>query len=139
MATKKVTKLIPKSEQTDQSGAVNILSAAQLFSAGTPIAVRTEIPEVGGAILVKAMSARDILSFIGSKKSESPEEQQAAIIALIQKTVVNPDGSPMFPSEDDVEKLKNLRFPVFTAIAQAVTEAAGLGKKDKVSEELGKV
>ena len=119
----------------------NVLSAAALFAAGTPVAVPVEIPEVEingkpGVLFIRALSARDVLDFAGSEAT-TPDAQQAAMIKIITKAVVNQDGTPMFASEEDVEKLRDLRFKVFTAIVAAVNEVAGLGGT-KAKEEVGK-
>jgi len=118
----------------------NVLSAETLFANGTPVAVPMEIAEIEingkpGVLFIRSLSALDVIDFAGVE-TKTPQEQHDAMVKIITKSVVNEDGTPMFSSEADVEKLRNLRFKVFTAISSAVNDVAGLSAK--VKDEAGK-
>lgn len=117
------------------------LSAADLFAGGTPKPTPIEIPEIpdpeNGApsiVYIRAMSARDVLS-LAVLETKTVDEQQSAMIQILVKSIVNPDGTPMFSSESDVEQLRNLSFKVFNRLTNAVNEVAGVTRKDAAGKE----
>lgn len=110
-----------------------VLSAADLFSGGTPRPTPVSIPEIPdadgnpGTVYVRAMSARDVLS-LATLETKTTDEQQSAMIQIITKSVVNEDGTPMFPTAEDAERLRDLSFKVFNRLTTAVNEVAGVSK-----------
>ena len=86
------------------------------------------VPELGGSVTVKEMSAKErdaFESFVLSKRDSS-----GAIIGmrskLIALTCINEDGSPMFNSKD-IAELDNLPASVADRICDVARRLNGMG------------
>lgn len=83
-----------------------------------------EVPELGGVVYLRSLPAGDVLDF----SSASDDNRHDAILTLIAKAAVTPDGQPLF-SPDQVARLREMSITVFMRLSSAVTEMAGLTAK----------
>lgn len=107
-----------------------LLSKEQIFAANDLQSVDVEVPEWGGSVKVKAMSAIDRINF---EKSQKDMHSSELIIQLVILTCIDKDGNRLF-TNDDLEQLQE-KSP--NAILRIFNEAIKLNllNDDKLEEK----
>jgi hypothetical protein len=94
--------------------------------------IDVEVPEWGGYIRLKTLSAAQAISFI-----ELSQEQRAVILPkMVVESAVNLDGSPVFKSGDE-HLLKGKSLRAFIRLQSTILEMNGLGEKAVVQAKNG--
>jgi hypothetical protein len=106
----------------------NLLSVEDIFRGGDDSLERLEIDELQkggrpGVVYLRPLPAGEVLDF--ADKSEGEGKNQA-LLEMIAKAVVHPDGSPMF-GEEDTKRLREISIGAFNRLAKAVTKMADVG------------
>jgi hypothetical protein len=120
MATKKTSR---------QAGADQFLSAEEIISGGRELRV-LEVPELPkngkpGIIHLRHLSAGDVLEFTEYAGSNEGE----AMMLLISKSVVTPDGKPLF-MKAQTGRLREISVDAFKRISAAVAEMTGIAPEE---------
>lgn len=106
-----------------------LLSKEQIFAAQDLQFIDVDVPEWGGQVRVKAMSAIDRINFEKEQKDLSSSE---LIIRLVLLACIKEDGSKLF-NEEDLESLQE-KSP--TVILKIFNEAVKLNTlNDELLEE----
>lgn len=112
----------------------NLLTASDIFSGGENPYTPLEIPEIvkngqPGVVYLKPLSTKAVIKFSKSQKDDNREDE---ILPLIVQALVNPDGTPIFRTEEDLARLQEMSMPVFNRISRAVM--AQIRGKDDTKE-----
>ena len=87
----------------------------------SPRTTPVDLPELGGSVFVRQMTARERLQFL--QRAESDRETTGAW--LVATLTVDADGKPVF-TQADVEALQDQPFGTIDRIAEAVLKLNGL-------------
>lgn len=79
---------------------------------------KVEVPELGGFVYVRPMSAGEAQAFDG----------EATVTSMVADYTVDADGERLFTAED-VELLEKKSFKALNTIVQGVLDANGMGKE----------
>ena len=129
---------------TKQAGSSQFLSAADIIRGGT-VYEQFEMPELSkngkpGVVHLRPLSAGDVLEFVEASGEGEGEggQQQAALIVLMSKAVVTPDGDRIFDG-DNANDLRAIPIKAFNRLAGAVTKMAGIERVDDEGGDEGEV
>lgn len=106
-----------------------ILSKAALLGATTAPTQVVQIPELGGDVLVRGMTARQRTAFEKKFVSESKGRIKRNFDAFREQIVVFCCVDPKF-DEEDVERLSAVRADVLERIANVALQLSGITEKD---------
>jgi len=84
--------------------------------------VRVEVPEWGGDVFVRVLSAAQSLEFTEGKSDRD------VLFVMLVNCLVDEEGQRVF-TDDDVEALAEEDFPVIMRVYQRVAEVNGLPTK----------
>lgn len=114
------------------------LSAADILAGGDNPFREVVIPALtvdgeAGVLRLKPLTARSVLAFGTKMKdvvgSDFGVEQLDAMLTLISESIVDGDGARLF-TRDEVEKLQEVNFTVFTALSNAVVAGIKQAQSD---------
>jgi hypothetical protein len=112
------------------------LSRETFLGAKTPPTQVVEIPELGGTVLVRGMSAKERTKFEGKFVVERRGKTTRNFEAFREQLVVFCCVDPTF-TESDVAELADVRADVIERIANVAMQLSGITEKD--IEQLGKL
>jgi hypothetical protein len=98
-------------------------NADDLLSPGEITPLEIQRPDGStGLVYHQGLPAGDILDFVGIE--EGPERNEA-LLRLVAKAVCDRNGKPLF-KDRQLDRLRNMSIGVFSQMAEAVTNAAGI-------------
>lgn len=110
-----------------------LLTAAQILAADDLSFVDVPVPEWGGTIRLREMSAGEAIKFTDSLQDNAKSRNQA-IVRIIRDTAVGVDGARLFPGDGDMEKLRAKSFKVFQVLSDAALKLNGFRDEDDEEE-----
>ena len=112
------------------------LTREALLAATTVPTQAVDIPELGGAVVVRGMTGRERTLFEKKFVTESRGRTKRNFDAFREQIIVFCCVDPQL-TEDDVERLANVRADIVERIATVAMQLSGLTDKD--ADELGQV
>jgi hypothetical protein len=96
------------------------------------------VPELGGDVIVRGMSGKDLSLFNESLFTGKGKKRKVVTVNIQAKMAVrcmeDADGNRLF-TEDDAKWLGNLRADALGRIFKAIQELSGLGDDDEDDED----
>lgn len=92
-----------------------------------------DVPELGGAVKIRKLSARDAMalgSLTDSTESASQEQSQSVAIGMICLAVIDGDGSPFLNNDEGRAFVAEWPANVLTAVSSAVMQHNGIIEKN---------
>lgn len=114
-----------------------MLSKDAIFQAGSSIPTeRVEVPEWGGHVFVRAMTAAQVDEFGAMAQAKGTKKNLTAL--LVAWTIVNEQGQRVF-DDHDAEKLGGFPYTVLDRLAKVALSLSGLanGVLEGVAEAQG--
>ena len=113
---------------------MSFLSARQILDLPTLVTEELDVPEWGGKVLVKTLSARERDEFESSMmtvdKNGRPKDNRANVRArLCQLALVNEDGTPLF-TRHDIKVLGELPAAGLQRVFNKVNEMSAISEED---------
>ncbi len=104
---------------------MGLLTRDQLLTFRPPNST-IEVPELGGSVLVRSLSGREVDQIV--RLESSGTESVSVQAKIVRLAVCDTEGKPIFADEDE-EKIAALPFAAIARIAKAISEASGLTKQ----------
>lgn len=114
-----------KDEETE-APEVTYLNATQILAADDLKLEEVRVPEWGGTVMVRPLSAGEAMEFFENQKNDRTK----AMARIIVQSVVNADGSPLF-TDKDVAKLQKKSLKALSNLQDSIIEINGMGKASK--------
>jgi hypothetical protein len=99
---------------------MGVLTREQILGAPRKT-TRVDLPELGGEVFVRQMSARERIEFL----QRAGDDRDTTGAWLVSRLTVDADGNALF-TEKDIEALQDRPFGVIDRIAEAVLKLNGL-------------
>jgi hypothetical protein len=116
-------------QEAVEEGAVSetkkVLSAEDILAAQDREPVRVEVPEWGGVVLVKPMSAEEATIFTDL----TGEDKKHSAVKVTALCVVDEAGKPLF-TEDQARKLRSKSLAAFMRIQRVILKINGMTDED---------
>ena len=103
---------------------MTVLTKAAFLAANDRPLHEIEVPELGGSVFVRPMSAAEAEAFDG---------EDTTVTKLVAAYVVDGEGRKMF-EESDIPLLQEKSFKALDTIARGVLQANGLGDVEQVEK-----
>lgn len=103
------------------------LTAAEILAATDISTIEIDIPQWGGTIRFRALSAAEAIEFQAIFKDE--DEKQDAIIRLFAVSAVDEGGSLLFPHKNNVYELRKKSMAAFLKVQKKLLEFNGFTEK----------
>lgn len=101
------------------SKATKFLTAADIFAADDAATIEVDVPEWGGSVRLRKMTAADSIAYGASPAGE-------ALLKLIELCAIDSEGNRLFTG-DDVERLKTRAWDVCVRLHAAAAKLNGIG------------
>lgn len=115
------------SDQQQIEEAKTFLSAAEILGADDLKLVEIRVPEWGGSILVKPLTAAEALDFFEGSKNDKND----SMVRLVAMSVVDQNGTALF-STNDLPKLRKKGLKAITRLQDELLRLNGL-KEDRAT------
>lgn len=79
----------------------------------------------------KDLSAGSVLDFV---ETEEGPERNAMLLRLVAQGICQEDGSPVFQTEEDMQRLREMPIRIFEQLSTAVVDAAGISASEDDEE-----
>jgi len=99
---------------------------------GRRLSTVVEVPELGGGIVVRAMTAEGVWAWQDAYQDEDARKRGLPHAMLVIHGAVNPDHSAMFRPEE-AEAVLAMPFAVLDRIARAVLKVSGLDAESQAA------
>ena len=121
---------------TTQADSSNLLSFEELVTFDVNQVIRVEAPEIPkngapGVLLIKALSAQDVISLIefNEKNKDNEVAQRQYMFTLIAQSLVNTKGEALVVTDEQMKALTKIPASLYSRLVSAVTKASGAGDK----------
>lgn len=101
-----------------------VLGAADILNFKDLKPVEVEVPEWGGSVFIRPISAAESLQFIAD--NERNKDKGDSAVRLMVLSVVDEDGNPLF-TEGDLPKVREKSFRAIMRIQKEALKLNGLG------------
>jgi len=108
---------------------MNILDRETILAAEDGAREYVELPEWGGGVYVKAISAKDGLEIVGQGAADGPSFMEK----LLARAIVDEAGRPIFTEEDMPFVMEKPRAAV-NRLMEAAMRVSGFGKIDEAEK-----
>lgn len=112
----------------------NLLNFEELTSFSMEQVIKIEAPEIPkngkpGVLLIKALSAQDVISLIefNEKNKDNEAEQRKYMFTLIAQSLVNEKGEKLITTAEQRQALTGIPASLYRRLVNAVTKASGSG------------
>ena len=114
---------MPKEGVVDEK---KFLTAAEILEADDLKIVEVDVPEWGGVVRLRPMSAEEVIAFNEVNKDASKKH---AAVRVTATCLVNEDGTPMF-TQAQIDKLSKKSLAAFMKIQRVAMKINGLDDKE---------
>jgi len=90
-----------------------------------------DIPEWGGRVKIRSLTADEVIKFTESMKGEAKKN---AMVRICHLCTVNEDGSPMFEDGNMIAKLQKKSVKAINRIQKAALKLNGMDDEAKAQE-----
>jgi len=101
---------------------MKLLTAQDIFDCDDIGFVDVDVPQWGGTVRVRALTAKEAMTFLGEGKQES-------MVILVARCVINEDGDRLF-TDAQISKLKEKAFSAFIKIQKEAMRLNGLSSDE---------
>jgi len=120
-----------------ESRANRYLTVEQILDMDDLNTVEVEIPEwpvngEPGIVILKALTAREALTFQRSMQS-NVKAREDAMISIVVLSAVDPEGNRIF-NQKQIEQLRDKNVKVFTRLQKAAMDLNGFGQNSQENE-----